>query len=100
MAQVQFNFQVYSETDKRTGALLAVYFQIRHGKAAEVREIADGAAFANFDRKGRLLGVELLGPCEVTLIAKLSQKDPDVKHRNRIKRFLHDHMPKKMAISG
>ena len=97
MAQPEF--KVFSETDKRTGALLAVYFQIRHGKAAEVREIADGAVYANFDRKGHLLGIEMLGPCQFTVIGKLAQREPD-KFKNRIKNFLKDHMPRKMALSS
>lgn len=92
-------FLVSVETDKRTGALLAVYFQIRRGKAAEVREVADGTAFANYDRKGRLLGVEILGPCQITVLTKLAQKEPE-KYKNRIKDFFQDSMPRKMALSS
>src|SRR5207302_1987158 len=56
------NLRVDVAIDKDTGRTLAVYFQIRNGKAAEVREIEDGVAYANYNRKGELLGVEILAP--------------------------------------
>ena len=90
-------FKFMSEIDKRTGEILAVYFQIRRGKAVDVREIVDGTAYANYDSKGRLLGVELLGPCEVTALMQLTKKEPE-KYKNRIKSFLKDSMPRKMAL--
>jgi uncharacterized protein YuzE len=90
------NFRVALETDKDTGALLAVYFQIRRGKAVTVEEVAEGAAFANYDRKGRLIGIELLGPCKFTVLTQLAAKEPE-QYQSKIKRFLRDNMPKKMA---
>jgi uncharacterized protein YuzE len=92
-------FGVSLETDKRTGALLAVYFQIRKGKAATVEEVADGAAFANYDRKGRLIGIELLGPCEVKVLNRLAAEEPP-KYQNRIKSFLRNSIPRKMVLSA
>lgn len=90
-------FGVFLQTDTRTGALLAVYFQIRRGKASTVEEVADGAAFANYDRKGRLIGIELLAPCQVTVLNRLAASEP-VKYQNRIKSFLKNSMPRKMAM--
>jgi hypothetical protein len=92
-------FKVTTAHNKRTGALLSVYFQIRHGKAEEVREVANGAAFANYDRKGRLLGVELLGPCQVTVLTQLAKKEP-AKYKDRITSFLRDSIPRKLALAG
>lgn len=91
-------FRVSVETDKHSGALLAVYFQIRRGKAATVEEVADGAAFANYDQKGRLIGVELLAPCRVTVLSQLAAKEPP-QYKNRVKNFFRDNMPRKMALS-
>jgi hypothetical protein len=55
-------FQVVISTDKKTGAFLAAYFQVRRGHAAKVREYEGGNAFANFNEAGELLGIELLAP--------------------------------------
>jgi hypothetical protein len=93
------DFKVTLETDKSTGELLAVYFQIRRGKATTVKEVVDGAAFANYDRKGRLLGVELLAPCKITVLNQLAAREPE-QYRGKIKRFINDSMPKKMVVAA
>jgi uncharacterized protein YuzE len=84
----EFGFSV--ETDKRTGSTLAVYLRVRHGKARRTREYADGNAFADYDKKGRLLGIELLGPCQVEILDEIAEKDEP-----RVRQFLHTRMPKR-----
>lgn len=58
----QFNAasQLMIETDPETGEIIAVYLRIRRGRSAETREIVAGVAYADYDRRGRLLGIELL----------------------------------------
>jgi len=90
-------FNVIQEVDKATGDILAVYFQIRLGKAKTVKEVREGVAFANYDYLGRLLGVELLAPCSVTVLARLANDEP-LKHKNRIKDFFKKSIPKSLAI--
>jgi uncharacterized protein YuzE len=82
------------ETDKATGRLLAVYFSIRTGKAAETREFANGNAFADYDSQGRLLGIELLGACEVNVLDKISRKEPAP-----VKQFIRTSVPAGMLTA-
>ncbi len=55
----KFNFRTNVEINERTGEVMAVYFQIRKGKVARVKEYAAGNVFGDYDRKGTLLGIEL-----------------------------------------
>ena len=86
-------FRVNIEVEKATGELLAAYFQIRKGKAAKVREFAEGNALANYGVDGLLLGIEILGPCNVTVVDKIAPKEPQVK------RFIRDNIPRALAIA-
>jgi hypothetical protein len=86
------NFHTSICVNQETGELMAVYFQVRKGKAVEVREFADGAAFANYARNGELLGIELLAPCRLSVLDRIT---PDRQER----RFIRDSIPKKMALA-
>jgi hypothetical protein len=46
---------------------------------------------------GRLLGVELRAPCEVTVLNRLAQQEPP-KFKNRVKEFFKNTLPKKMEL--
>lgn len=72
------SFEVSIETDHRTGEIMVVYLQVRRGKVAKTKELVDGTAFADYNAKGELLGVEFLAPCSVNLSDKISDA-PDVK---------------------
>ena len=87
----KFHFRLSVETDDETGRVLAVYFQIRKGKSVSVKEFYDGVAFADFDRRNRLLGIELLAPCEVSLLERIA-KQP------KAKRFVRDSVPAGMLV--
>jgi hypothetical protein len=56
---MDFSFKLSITNDTRTGEILSVYLRIRKGKVGKVRELEDGAAFANYSRKGELLGAEI-----------------------------------------
>ena len=68
-------FAVSIATEDETGNVVAVYFQIRRGKSYKTEEYADGAAFADYNRKGELLGIELLGPCKATIVDQLASNE-------------------------
>ena len=87
-----FHFQVTVDTDDATGDVLAVYFQIRKGRVHKTVEFADGNVFADYDRAGELLGIEVLGPCRVSIVDKLASKEP-VELRRRTKRFMKQSGP-------
>src|SRR5437870_1931252 len=93
-----FNFRVNVTTEKSTGRVLSVYLQIREGKAAKVKELEDGAAFANYSSSGKLLGVELLAPCHVKALDRIVSHDPDVKWRRRLKDFFRRTAPREMVL--
>jgi uncharacterized protein YuzE len=72
------NFQVEVTVDHDTGSLLAAYFMIRNGKVHVTRELVDGKLLADYDKKGRLLGIEMLGPCSARVLDRIDVED-DVK---------------------
>jgi len=92
------SFGMSVDVDKATGRVLAVYFEIRQGKATEVEEFADGAAFANYNSKGELLGIELLGPCKVQVFDKIARKEP-VRGRKQVRDFLKRSAPREMIMA-
>ena len=76
------------------GTLSAVYFYIRSGKSVRTIEHADGNVFADYDRRGRLLGIELLGPCDIKLLSKIAREEP-----LPVRTFLRNAIPREMAIA-
>jgi uncharacterized protein YuzE len=90
----KFNFDLTIETDNATGEVLAVYIQMREGKAAKTVELADGTTFADYNSRGKLLGIELLAPCEVRVLDQITRREPAA-----VKRFLHGSAPRKMVVA-
>lgn len=95
---MKFSFQVMVTNDNRTGKILSVYFRIRSGKAAQVKEFQDGAAFANYNHKGELIGIELLAPCQLAVLDKISKSEP--KAQLEVRRFVRGNMPRDMVLSA
>jgi len=92
-AKNDFSFRVSVETQDRTGAVLAVYLQIRKGKTKVTKEYADGDAFADYDKHGRLLGIELLAPCRASVLDTIAKQAPT-------KRFVRDAVPRGMLVTA
>jgi uncharacterized protein YuzE len=82
------------EIAESTGEVVAVYFYIRAGNSVETIEFAAGQALADYDRNGNLLGIELLGPCKVTILDKISRQEP-----GPIRRFLRNSIPNAFALA-
>lgn len=57
------------EMDKDSHNILAVYIKIHSGTIARTVEIEEDACYADEDSEGRLLGVEMLAPGQVTILA-------------------------------
>lgn len=89
----KFSFRVSVETENHTGRVMAVYFQIRKGKSSVTREYADGNAFADYNRRGELLGIELLAPCEAAVLDKIAKKAPE-------RRFVRGAVPQGMLVTA
>jgi hypothetical protein len=79
MANAKFRMEVsYHET---TGEPVAAYLRVCEGEVAQTREISEGVAFADYAADGSLLGIELLGPCQVAVLEKVSENEPEaVRH--------------------
>ncbi len=88
-----FSFCINVETESDTGEVLAVYFRLREGKSATVREYADGNLFADYDKRGRLLGIEMLAPCEAKVLDKIAAHAP-------AKRFVRNTVPSGMLVTA
>ena len=89
----KFSFRVSVETHDQTGAVIAAYFQIRKGKTKVTKEYADGDAFADYDKHGQLLGIELLAPCRTSVLDRIAKQAPT-------KRFLRGAVPCGMLVNA
>lgn len=93
-----FSFGVSVTTDDKSGELLSVYLKIRTGKVATTQEYADGAVFADYNRHGELVGIELLSPCKVTVVDQLAANE-SAEVRRRTKKFMRESCPRRMIAA-
>lgn len=91
MNRKKFSFQMNVETHGQTGEVIAVYFQVRKGKIKVTKEYADGDAFADYDERGQLLGIELLAPCPASVLDTIAKQAPT-------RRFLRKAVPQGMLV--
>jgi hypothetical protein len=85
-------FRLEASVDEKTGGLVAVYMRVREGDVAETREVQEGVANADYDSQGLLLGVELLGPCQVEVLDRVSAGEPEP-----VRRFLRGGAPRELV---
>ncbi|HUE71565.1 MAG TPA: DUF2283 domain-containing protein [Pirellulaceae bacterium] len=95
---MELNFGIAVTVDNNNGQPISVYFQIRRGRVHETREFADGAAFADYDKHGSLLGIELLSPCRVSIVDQLAANEP-ASLRTQAKRFMRESGPRSMIAA-
>jgi hypothetical protein len=95
---MNLNFGVEVTVDSKTGRPISVYFQVRRGRVHETREFADGAACADYDRTGALLGIELLAPCRVSIVDQLAANEPETVRRDA-KRFIKNAGPRQFIAA-
>ena len=82
-------YRLEASFDDKTGHTIAIYLRTREGEVAETKEIKEGLAYADYDGDGLLLGIELLGPCEVELLDSIADKEPEA-----VRRFLKNSVPR------
>lgn len=80
--------------DEATGRVRAAYLRVREGLVHETREAAEGRAFADYDAQGLLLGIELLAPCTVEVLDRMSEAEPEP-----VRRFLRGSPPRELVVS-
>lgn len=88
-----FCFRVDVDTHDQTGKVIAVYFHIRKGKVARTKECQEGVAYADYNRSGKLLGVELLAPCSVGVLDKIASQKP-------AREFMRSSIPQGMLVTA
>jgi uncharacterized protein YuzE len=81
---VQPKFRLEVSFDEK-GEPVAAYLRVREGKVAQTKEVTEGVAFADYAADGCLLGIELLAPCCVEVLERLSEKEPEP-----VRRFLRE----------
>lgn len=62
--------QVTVQTDPESKKVLAVYFQIAEGKVHKTVPIDEGKCYVDEDRRGKILGVEMLSPGELKILVQ------------------------------
>ena len=95
---MMMEFGVSISTEDATGDVLAVYFQIRSGRVHETREFAEGAALADYNKHGELIGIELLSPCRVSIVDTLAANEP-IEIRRKTKQFMRQAGPRQMIAA-
>jgi uncharacterized protein YuzE len=86
-------FRLESSVDEK-GRTVAAYLRLREGEVAETREIQEGVVNADYDSDGRLLGIELLGPCDVAVLDTIGKSEPE-----SVKRFLTGGAPRELVLA-
>ena len=88
----KFRLEVsYNET---TGDPVAAYVRVREGAVAQTKEISPGVAFADYAADGLLLGIELLAPCPIDILERVSEKEPEL-----VRQFLRRGVRKEMICA-
>jgi uncharacterized protein YuzE len=88
-------FYLSVETDDDTGEVLAAYLRVREGEVADTVELADGRANADYDSEGNLLGVELLAPCDITVLDSIAKEEDEP-----VRRFFRSSPPRSLVLTS
>ena len=80
----------------KDGGIQAVYITVRNNKVAKTKEIVEDTLLADYDRRGRLVGIEILGPVKIRRITPLVEQT----QRRRFARFVRQGAPGGMLLAG
>jgi len=78
---VFFHFSTSARDD---GTLEAAYIRIGEGKVAKTVEVREDILLADYDRRGKLIGIEILAPVRFADLASLVEKPK----RKPLRRFV------------
>ena len=93
MKSSKHTFAVSVEVNQATGEVIAVYFRVRKGKSARTQEFANGNLFADYNSNGDLLGVEMLAPCSIRILERVTQSEPETQQ------FVRRSVPRAMVLA-
>ena len=71
------------------GRLRTAYIHLRKAKAARTKEIVEDTVLADYDSRGRLVGIEILGPVQIRVLASLVETP----YRAAFRRFAKESIP-------
>jgi uncharacterized protein YuzE len=92
----KLEFKLEASFDDNSGRTVAVYLRVRSGAVKETKELEEGIAYADYDADGSLLGIELLGPCDVAVLDRIADNEPEP-----VKGFLRSSPPRGLvALPG
>jgi uncharacterized protein YuzE len=93
---MSFSFALSVDIDSESGDIQAVYFRVRDGKVAKTKEYAEGAIFADFNSRGRLLGIEMLAPCNISVLERVAAQS---EQPAQAKQFVRRAVPREMVLT-
>ncbi len=87
---VGFELSISARND---GTLEAAYVRFRHGKVSKTREIIEDVLLADYNTRGRLLGIEILAPVRIADLVRLV----DEPSRKPFRRFVERSVPRELV---
>jgi uncharacterized protein YuzE len=87
---VGFELSVSARND---GTLEAAYVRFRQGKVSKTKEIIEDVLLADYNSRGRLVGIEILAPVRIADLVRLV----DEPTRKPFRRFIEQSAPKKLV---
>ena len=85
-AKIQFEISLTAGPD---GRLVAGYIHLRKAKAARTKVIVEDTVLADYDSRGNLIGIEILGPVKIQILTRLV----DSPNRVAFRRFATANLP-------
>jgi Protein of unknown function (DUF2283) len=85
-------FRAEVSVDDTTGRMIAVYMRVRDGEVAATKEVKEGVAYADYDALGSLLGIEILGRCDISVLDSIAANEPE-----SVKQFFRASPPRELV---
>jgi len=85
-----------STSGRRDGTIEAVYIRLSNAKVARTEEVSESILLADYDARGRLVGIEVLAPVRIADLARMVD-DPV---RGPFRKFVKQAVPEPFVIQG
>ncbi len=93
-AKQELGFEI-SISGRNDGTLEAVYITVRDGMAAKTKEVIEDILLADYDNRGRLVGIEILAPVKISKLTPLV----DEKRRKPFRNFVKMQAPQDLVLA-
>ena len=80
---------------RNDGTVEAVYILVRDNKAVRTKEIVEDVLLADYDSRGQLVGIEILGPVKLLEITPLVEEP----RRRPFRRFVKERAPDELVLA-